>query len=558
MPVGSSSAPRSGTAEPAGRPADPSPLDGGAAIGDGAFRFVVAFAAVSLLVAIAVGGFGALTSRPGAAAASHGTPSAPAAATATPGPFLYATARSAPPIDLIDMAERPVSLSADRGSVVLVFFGYTHCPDVCPATIGIVGKVLADLGGGRALFVSIDPERDTPSWLREYAPYLPTGFTALTGSPAAIRTTADAWNVRYARVETGQADAYSMSHTADVFIVDAAGRLRGAFPFGTAEATMVATLRAMPELPAGPAGTSPSPSSGLTPSPTPTPVPSPTVASSTQVVGALRPTVVSSSIWAGGRSPLILALDGPAGRLDDPALAVDVTFVGSDGTALGPPVRAVAVRPPLEDRTLYVATLDVSTAGSWQLEVSATGGASGTLRGTVAITVLDPGSTAALGRSAPTSGTPTLDDVGGDHWAVSTDPAPDLRLYGTSTATALAGHQPFVLVVDSVRFRVSPACGKAVVLARYLLDRWPSTAFIHLEPYRYQVVSETPVVDGDLSNPTLTDAAAAWGFGAQPWGARSMPWVFVVDGAGIVRAKYEGVVGSDDVDVILALIAQGG
>ena len=72
------------------------------------------------------------------------------------------------------------------------------------------------------------------------------------------------------------------------------------------------------------------------------------------------------------------------------------------------------------------------------------------------------------------------------------------------------------------------------------------------------MISETPVLDGDLANPTLTDAAAAWGFGAQPWGARSMPWVFVVDGAGIVRAKYEGVVGSDDVDVILALIAQGG
>ncbi len=519
---------------------------------------MVAIAAVALLVAVAIGGFGAVTSRSGVAVGTRGTPPAAAAApTATPGPFLYATARSAPPIDLIDAAEQPVSLSGDRGSLVLVFFGYTHCPDVCPATIGIVGKVLADLGGsGRALFVSIDPERDTPSWLREYAPYLPAGFTALTGSPAAIRSTADAWNVRYAKVETDQPDAYSMSHTADVFIVDPEGRLRGAFPFGTTEATMVATLRAMPGLPSSSPGASAPASATGTPSPTPTLTPTPTVAPS-DLVGALRPTVVSSSIWAGGRSPLILALDGPGGRLDDPALAVDVAFVGSDGTELGPPVRAVPVRPPLEDRTLYVATLDVATAGSWQLEVSATG-ASGTLRGSVAITALDPGSSAPLGRPAPSAATPTLDDVGGDHWAVSTDPAPDLRLYGTSTATALANHQPFVLVVDSVRFRVSPACGKAVVMARYLLDRWPSTAFIHVEPYRYQVISETPVLDGDLSNPTLTDATAAWGFGAQPWGARSMPWVFVVDGAGIVRAKYEGVVGSDDVDVILALIAQGG
>ena len=514
---------------------------------------------VALLVAVAIGGFGAVTSRSGVAAGTRGTPSAPAAAapTATPGPFLYAAARSAPPIDLIDAAERPVSLSGDRGSLVLVFFGYTHCPDVCPATIGIVGKVLADLGGGgRALFVSIDPERDTPSWLREYAPYLPAGFTALTGSPAAIRSTADAWNVRYARVETDQPDAYSMSHTADVFIVDPEGRLRGAFPFGTTEATMVATLRAMPGLPAGSPGASAPASATGTPSPTPTLTPTPTVAPS-DLVGALRPTVVSSSIWAGGRSPLILALDGPDGRLDDPALAVDVAFVGSDGTALGPPVRAVA--GPAAARGSDPVRRD---AGRRHRRLVAARGQRDRrerdLRGSVAITALDPGSTAPLGRPAPSAATPTLDDVGGDHWAVSTDPAPDLRLYGTSTATALADHQPFVLVVDSVRFRVSPACGKAVVMARYLLDRWPSTAFIHLEPYRYQVISETPVLDGDLSNPTLTDATAAWGFGAQPWGARSMPWVFVVDGAGIVRAKYEGVVGSDDVDVILALIAQGG
>ncbi|HEX6986984.1 MAG TPA: hypothetical protein VF170_16520, partial [Planctomycetaceae bacterium] len=58
-------------------------------------------------------------------------------------------------------------------------------------------------------------------------------------------------------------------------------------------------------------------------------------------------------------------------------------------------------------------------------------------------------------------------------------------------------------------------------------------------------------------DPTLTDAAAAWGLAGAPWGPRSMPWVFVVDGDGIVRAKAEGVMGSDDVDVILALIAAG-
>jgi hypothetical protein len=148
--------------------------------------------------------------------------------------------------------------------------------------------------------------------------------------------------------------------------------------------------------------------------------------------------------------------------------------------------------------------------------------------------------------------------VGGDPKAVTTDPAPDLRLSQRSTADALDAGQPFVLVVDSTKFRVSPACGRAIIMARYLLDRWRDVAFIHLEPYRYTVQSDTPVLDGSLDAPTLTDPANAWGVGAAPWGPASMPWVFVVDGSGVVRAKYQGVSGSTDVDVILAWLAQGG
>ena len=178
--------------------------------------------------------------------------------------------------------------------------------------------------------------------------------------------------------------------------------------------------------------------------------------------------------------------------------------------------------------------------------------------GSAPLDVLDPGATAAIGAAAPSARTPTLTDVGGVVRAVTTDPAPDLRLSQTSTVDALAAGRPFVLVADSTRFRVSPACGRAIVMARYLLDRWRDVAFIHLEPYRYTVVADTAVLEGTLAAPTLTDPAAAWGIGGDPWGPRSMPWIFVVDGHGIVRAKYQGVSGSDDVDVIVSLIAQGG
>jgi hypothetical protein len=170
------------------------------------------------------------------------------------------------------------------------------------------------------------------------------------------------------------------------------------------------------------------------------------------------------------------------------------------------------------------------------------------------VTVKDPGATAALGGPAPAVHTPTLADAGGIARAVTTDPAPDLRLSTRSTTDALAEHKPFVLVVDSVRFRVSPACGRAVVMARYLADRWTGLDFIHLEPYRYAVVTDTAVLDGSIGAPTLTDPATAWGVGGDPWGPLSMPWIFVVDGNGIVRAKYQGVVGTEDVDVVVSLI----
>ena len=80
-----------------------------------------------------------------------------------------------------------------------------------------------------------------------------------------------------------------------------------------------------------------------------------------------------------------------------------------------------------------------------------------------------------------------------------------------------------------------------------------SVEFIHLEPYRYPVVTPA-VLEGTLQDPKLTEPAEAWGVGAAPWGVKSMPWIFVVDGDGIVRAKYQGIVGSDDVDVIVSRI----
>ncbi len=466
--------------------------------------------------------------------------------------FLDANPVPAPPIELIGPDTRAASLAGLRGSPVFVFFGYTHCTDVCPATVGTIGEAMAAAGlDSRAIFVTVDPARDTPAWLGQYVRYLPSGFLALTGTEGEIRATADAWSVEYAKEETDDPAVYEMTHTSDVRLVDASGMLRATFPYGTTADAMAQVLRAVVATTATP---SPDTASGVT---APTPATTPTTIPTSAPPGALSVDVVSTSVWSGPASPVILTLSDASGAVADTTIRPMVQLLTPDGDPVGIPVVAVAVQPTGVATVSYVAAPTIPGPGRWRLAVDVAT-TSGPHHGTVDVTVLDPGTTAAIGSAAPTAHTPTLADVGDVARAITTDPAPDLRLSSRSTTDALADHQPFVLVIDSTKFRVSPACGRAIVMARYLLDRWPDDGFIHLEPYRYSVITDTPVLDGTIDDPTLTDAAAAWGIGGAPWGARSMPWVFVVDGQGVVRAKYQGVVGSADVDVILSLIAQHG
>jgi len=541
------------------RTAPVAPVDESTRILDGGFWLVLvlALACGALLLVSFVSGLGGGTGAPAAADEDALSPSAEASIAAIdPAVFLADTPEDAPPIDLTAADGRRFSLASLRGSPTFVFFGYTHCTDVCPATIGTVGEVLAETQDvdARALFVTIDPERDTPAWLTEYARYMPSGFVPLTGTPDEIATTAKAWDVQYAKVDEGDPTNYSMSHTATVRLVDAAGLVRATFPFGATRDQMAAALRDVVADPVTDQGTA----SGPTPA-TAAPASSAAAAASAAPAAQVPLTVqvTSTSVWAGPPSPIILSLSRDGAPVIDPSLHPTVQLRSAAGDPVGAPVTAVPVQPPGEDVVRYVASPKIPAPGPWRIDVSYP------LPGTTAvgsadIAALDPGATPPIGGPAPTVHTPTLTDVAGVAKAVTTDPAPDLRLSSTSTSDALAAGRPFVLVVDSTKFRVSPACGRAIVMARFLLDRWPDVAFIHLEPYRYSIVTDTPVLDGSLEDPTLTDVAAAWGVGSQPWGVRSMPWTFVVDGRGIVRAAYQGVMGTDDVDVIVSMIQAGG
>jgi protein SCO1/2 len=485
-----------------------------------------------------------------------------AAPTASPGDFAYAQVKPAPALQLTDQDGRPFSLASLGGRPVLVFFGYTHCPDVCPATVGIIDAALAKVGTGpRVVFVSIDPERDTVAAMKSYLRYLPAVYTGLTGSPADVRRNATGWGVQYAKQDTFNGTGYSMAHTADVYLVDAQGRLRARFPFGTSEEPMAASLAALlretpapPDAPATPPASSVPSASAAPPAASPAAPTTSPASSGSAVSGGLQSTVVSSEVWAGGPDPVILSVADAAGTPLDGSVPLDVTVLGAGNAAAGPPVRAVAVRPWGETVVYYVATVTIPSPGEWQLAMAGPNGRSGL----VAITAQDQGSTTSLGGPAPDVRTPTLADVGGNIKALTTQPLPDPRLYQTSTADARAQGKPYVIVIDSTRFRVSPLCGKAIVMIRYLLDRWPDIAFIHLEPFEYQVITDEPVLSGSIDNPPLNQWARAFGLGGAVWDAKSVPWAFVVDGQGIVRAKYRGIIGSTDIDVIVSLIENNG
>lgn len=117
------------------------------------------------------------------------------------------------------------------GRIQLVFFGFTNCPDACPTALSRVSDLLDQLGPAseavRPLFVTVDPERDTPQRLSEYVAAFHPSLVGLTGSAAQVADAARVFRVYYRRVPGQSPDDYTMDHTASVFILDRRGRFRG-------------------------------------------------------------------------------------------------------------------------------------------------------------------------------------------------------------------------------------------------------------------------------------------------------------------------------------------
>jgi protein SCO1/2 len=172
------------------------------------------------------------------------------------GVFLYATGNfggSNPgasaiggPFKLVDQNGAAVTDADIKGRPFLVFFGYTHCPDICPATLFEVSEVMRALGKDAdrtgALFITVDPERDTPAAMKDYLSSFDSHLRGATGDRAAIDAAEKAYRVYAKKVPTTNGD-YSMDHTALVYLMDKQGRFVAPFSLKRRPEDAAADLR---------------------------------------------------------------------------------------------------------------------------------------------------------------------------------------------------------------------------------------------------------------------------------------------------------------------------
>ncbi|HQT25236.1 MAG TPA: SCO family protein [Burkholderiales bacterium] len=138
---------------------------------------------------------------------------------------------------LTDFNGKRRQLSDFRGKVVVLFFGYTHCPDVCPTTLSELAIAMKKLGKQaqkvQVLFVTVDPDRDTPKILKEYVPSFNPTFLGLYGNAGETKRTADEFHVFYQKVQIeDDMKNYAMDHTAGCFVFDTQGHLRTYMKYG--------------------------------------------------------------------------------------------------------------------------------------------------------------------------------------------------------------------------------------------------------------------------------------------------------------------------------------
>jgi protein SCO1/2 len=151
------------------------------------------------------------------------------------------------PFTLTDQHGKRRSLADFRGRIVLLYFGYAFCPDVCPTDLLQIANLIRSLGNDgdaiQPVFVTLDPERDTQELLRDYVAAFHPRFVALRGSEDEVRRVATAYKVYFEKVRQPNSSTYFIDHTAFIFLLDGEGKYVAFFPPGTTTGRMAVMVR---------------------------------------------------------------------------------------------------------------------------------------------------------------------------------------------------------------------------------------------------------------------------------------------------------------------------
>ena len=150
---------------------------------------------------------------------------------------------------LTDHNGQPRTLASFKGKVVAIFFGYTHCPDVCPTTLSDFAAALQQLGPQaeqvQVLFVTVDPQRDTPELLKQFVPAFNPGFLGMTTDAESLKALAKEFKVVYQMTSVKGVDDYLIDHSAGSYIYDSKGNIRLLMPYGSSPDVIAQDLKTL-------------------------------------------------------------------------------------------------------------------------------------------------------------------------------------------------------------------------------------------------------------------------------------------------------------------------
>lgn len=245
----------------------------------------------------------------------------------------------------------------------------------------------------------------------------------------------------------------------------------------------------------------------------------------------------ASTDLAVGSERLLLALADEGGaRLGSPDLDVTFTVYPEEDQSARQSVAASWIWAIPDVSGLYRANVEFDRPGIWLAEL-ATGTA--TLL-PVPLTVAEVPSTPAIGAPAPPSETPTAADIA-DLAEITTDSRPDPDLYELSVADAVASGRPTVVVFATPKFCQTAVCGPTLESIKEVKEGYPDVNFVHVEVYDLVASGDATQIEDLTVHPSITE-----------WGLTSEPWIFVVDAAGNVSGRFEGLVAPEELEGLLS------